>query len=367
MAGKLSYRKTGAKAFSHSRLEALDSCARKFEIEGKLGIKKYAPNVTFAFGHGFGEGVQAAVAGKSYEEAVWEVFSKWEVPLDMEGTKSDVANKKNFWECIEFIRIFYEHMNIDNEGHLNTSRKINWSEWEIAKFRDMDGNIKDAVELELLIDLGDGFYYEGHIDLVLKHKHKEHFAILELKTSSLSVMDAALYGYSPQPTGYMMVLDTFLVKDNPYATTSFDVFYLVGSPKDKTFYEYQFTKTPLHRTQWLSYIMGKMAMVETYEGIGLPYPINFKSCFGYRRRCPHYGTCHLPNSTLVTSTEHTSAYAEEASPPDIFVTLAEIIERQSDLLEEFEVINFMDESEISLSFSDKPTSNDYLLDVIRVE
>lgn len=355
----------GEKAFSHSRLEALDGCPRKFELSGKLNIRKRIKSLTFAYGHAFGEGVQALLAGKTFEEMIWEVFRDWEVPLDMAGYEAEQRNKKGFWDCIDTLEKFdYLRNNMDDNELLLNSRKIVWTDWEIAKFVSRNGEVKDAVELELEIDLGNGFFYEGHIDLVLKHKVSERFAVLELKTSGLHTVPQELFGNSPQPTGYMIALDTQLVKSNPDATTSFDVFYLVAQTKKKQFYEFQFTKTPLHRNQWLSYLLAKIDQVENLESRNLPYPINFKSCFSYNRPCEFYGLCHLPNEVIQRGNDMAESFDTELEPADISVTLDEIIERQVELLEKYEEIELIESRSYDLEVEGK---FDDLLDNILID
>ena len=194
MATKLSYRHMGAKAFSHSRLEMLDSCARKFELEGKLNVRQRRTNLTFAYGHAFGEGIQGLIEGKSFEQVVWEVFRDWEVDIDEVGFPSEVKNKKNFFDVIDMIEKFEIYISgEDAEGLEGNTRKIDWREWEVAQWKDYneDGSyvLKNAVELELEIDLGNGFYYEGHIDLVIKRKDRDHFMVVEIKSSGLSKVD----------------------------------------------------------------------------------------------------------------------------------------------------------------------------------
>lgn len=345
MAGKLTYRHTGAKALSHSRLEALDSCGRKFELEGKLNLRKCTQNLTFAYGHAFGEGVQAMFEGKSWNEIVWIMFSTWEVALDLRGYDSEVKNKKDFWNCLEVVERLFNHFNTGDATHYINSPQLDMDQWEIAKIRTESGDIKPAIELEFEVDCGDGYFYEGHIDLVLQHKHTKRFAILELKTSGLWNVHEALYGNSPQPTSYLMALDTALVgAESEELMMEFDVFYLVAQTSKQEFLEFKFTKTPLHRAQWIEYIVGKIAQIETYESLGISYPINFKSCLAFNRPCSKYGICHLPNEQIMSKWAEEgnldTAYGEEPTPPDFSTTLDAIIERNQKLLENYEVEHF---------------------------
>lgn len=373
MAVKLKYRKVGAKALSHSRLELLNTCARKFELEGKLNLRKRATNLTFAYGHGVGEGIQALISGKSLEAAIFEVFAGWEVDIGEVGFESEVRNRKNFLDCIDVVCLFSDYMQGAADNLCGNSQEINFPDWEIAQIKGADGEIRPAVELELAVDCGNDFLYEGHIDLVLKRKDSEKFAVLELKSSGLNRIQPAMYGNSPQPTGYMMALDAALVKKNPEATTSFTVFYLVVQTRKKKFFEFAFEKTPLHRTQWISFIIGNMERISNLEASGLPYPIDFHGCFAFNRACSYYGTCHLPNEVLKGGKEEATFDIEE-SEADISTSLEAILERQQHLLETYETIqltelsgtNLFDDMELS-GVSDRKMNNAIYFDSIEFD
>ena len=358
MAGKLSYRRLGAKALSHSRVDLLNTCPKKFELEGKLNLRKRETNLTFAYGHAFGEGVQALVEGKTFEETVFEIFCGWDVDIGEEGWDSEKRNKKSFWDAIDMVEKFQAYKSMENvEGLEGNTRAINWNEWEIANFKDHEGNIRPAIELELVVECGNGYTYEGHIDLVLKRKGVDQFAVLELKSSGMNNIQPAMYGNSPQATGYMIALDTFLVKDNPSSTTSFSVFYLVGQTRMKKFYEFAFEKTPLHRTQWISWLINTIDRVESLENCGLPYPIDFQGCFKYNRPCPHFGTCHLPNDILLQNhrkeEDGETTFALEETPADVIVTLEEILERQEELLATYQTIPLAHSGDLGITFDEE--------------
>lgn len=333
--GTLTYFHTGAKGFSHSRLDALDRCARKFELENKLGVRRGGNSVTFAYGHAFGEGVQKIIEGYTFEETVFHILCTWDYDIADDGYESDIRNNKNYFEVLNVLNRFYIMYINNSDTFMMNGKCIDWGVWEIAYFTNAKGETKPAIELELVIELGNDYFYEGHIDLVLKRKDSDHFAILELKTSSLNNIQPALYGNSPQATGYMMALDSHLVKTDPDATVSFDVFYLIAQAKKQEFVEFSFTKTPLHRAQWITFIFHKMDQVDRLEDMGLPYPPNYHSCFAYNRNCDYYGACHLPNEIIQRDIQDVS-FGVNDSEPDILVTLDEIIERQEHLTEIYE-------------------------------
>lgn len=334
---QLSYHHTGIKAGSHSRYDALNTCERKAEIEAKLGRVRKS-NQTFAYGHGFGEGVQAVFEGKSWRDVVFHVFSTWEIALDFVPTESEVKNKKDIWYCILAVEKFYLFFHNESfEEIFAEEPPIDFKEWEIAEVVTDEGETIKAVELEVVIECGDGHYYENHIDLVIRNKETGKFAILELKSSGLNKLHPSMFGNSPQPTGYMMGLDIALVgNDTIEAVVEFNVYYLILQTKTQMFTCYEFIKNPLHRLQWITYILAKQGQIDLLEERGLPYPPNFHGCYAYYRPCYWYGICHLDDAMIIRKHNLENTYAEPDKPPHFTVSLDDIITRQQALLEVYE-------------------------------
>lgn len=340
---KLNYRAVGFKALSHSRMDVARQCWLKWSLLHGHELSQRTKSRTFSYGHGFGHGIQCMLAGGTLEEAVFEVFRNWDTSFVHDGFESEMRNKKDYFELLEALEIFDRiRRNECDLTDFGNTRRIDWTEWEVAQWEDDEGNIKPAVEIELVIELGDGFLYEGHIDIIIKRKGADEFAVVELKTSGLTNIHEAIYGNSPQPLGYMMALDAHLVKANPDAVTNFSVIYLVLQTKSKRFYEFEFLKSPLHRNSFIAELISFKNFVMLNLENDMDFSPNYTGCFKYNQPCKFYGTCHLPTSNLIQmfrpESQDDSQFELDDSEPDIRVTLIELIERQLELLESVDII-----------------------------
>ena len=172
------------KLLSHSSIETLHSCPRKFEIYRMNYAPKEKGTIDTAFGHAVGVGVQELLISKSanetltttntsllseYQNAVWKMFLSWEVDIDEVKPKS----KKSFHAACLAVEKYQQQL-----------LPLLTSEWELAYFEG-----KPAVELGFIIKLPNDYYYRGYVDAVLVNKQEKRFRVLELKTTGLNVVD----------------------------------------------------------------------------------------------------------------------------------------------------------------------------------
>lgn len=158
-------------------------------------------------------------------------------------------------------------------------------EWELAYF-----NNKPATEVTFLLDLENGYYHAGHIDVVLRNRVSGKYLVLEIKTTAIKNVDEAQYGNSEQPLGYSLVLDA--IAENLDATNSFEVLYLVYSSTERKLIPFTFKKQRTERAEWLQDLLLDHSLISTYRKLSL-FPKRGNSCWSFGGRCPHYGTCDL--------------------------------------------------------------------------
>jgi hypothetical protein len=166
-------------------------------------------------------------------------------------------------------------------------------EYEVAYF---DG--KPAAELSFRIDLGDGFFYRGYVDLVLIHKPTGQYLILELKTSSANYVQPATYKNSAQAIGYGVVLDTIAP-----GVSSYGVQYLVYLTKLERFEGFDFPKTFRQRVQWIQDLLwDKKQIVDmnAFYGADGIWQVRGESCMNFGRECDYMDVCGLETSKLVS-------------------------------------------------------------------
>src|SRR6476469_2364039 len=134
---------------SYSSLLTLHSCPRKYELyklnaEIELNDSDPLRNITFAFGHVIGQGIQQVLEGKDWNTIVFNAFLMWHADLFEE----DARAKKSLFYALGAIQ------------RLHTMRQFGFlADWEIATTPEG----LPATELEFAIELPDGFLYRGSV------------------------------------------------------------------------------------------------------------------------------------------------------------------------------------------------------------
>ena len=280
------------KLLSHSSIETLHSCPRKFEIYRMNYAPKEKGTIDTAFGHAVGVGVQELLISKSanetsqtettntsllyeYQNAIWKMFLSWEVDIDETKPKS----KKSFHSACLAVEKYQQQL-----------LPLLTSEWELAYFEG-----KPAVELGFIIKLPNDYYYRGYVDAVLVNKKEKRFRVLELKTTGLNVVDVAQYKNSFQGVGYGVILDK-LASSMDYAADYY-VDYLVYKTVSQEFLTFPFLKTTYQRAKWLSQLLVETETIDLYLQKEL-FPTHGESCYNFYRQCQYFGICERENSEL---------------------------------------------------------------------
>lgn len=326
-AKQLDYYNQTVRGLSYSRQSLLRACPRKYEIYGKYNLKVRRESVTFAFGHAVGAGIQATLAGKSYNEVILAVLLEYDYPIDRCGEENEVRNKKSLWHAFSATDMFYKKYHGGAIPYLG--------DWEVAKFQ-KDGKTIDGVELTFVVDMGDGYTFEGHIDLVLFNPTLNRYLVLELKTSGGNVLHEMQFKNSSQPLGYGVVLDA--IAGNLQATASFDVLYLVFRTKQVEFVPFQFTKTYEDKARWLMELLldkDTQSMYETNEF----YPTNGSNCFSFFRPCEVDEYCKMSDEQLSHLSQANSGSQmhevnyRQMEEPTFMLDFDTLLERQQQLTE----------------------------------
>lgn len=268
----------GINILSYSTFDALHRCERKFKRNKiNLAINKDTPrvvfeqtNIDFAFGRAIESGVHATLLGKSKPEIFWDMFKAWDIPLWQVHPRN---YPKTFIDSLIAIDKFKFL-----QGEL-------FGGWEIAYF---DG--KPAIEVSMCIDMGNGFYYVGHADVILYNPMERRYRVLEIKTTGAKYVHAAMYQNSDQAIGYSIMLDN-IAKDMEESAT-FEVFYLVFCTSLDKWEKFDFSKSRSQRAGWINTILLDIQRINTYKSVNY-WPKRGRSCFDYSKPCPHFGVCDL--------------------------------------------------------------------------
>jgi hypothetical protein len=297
------------KQLSYSSLLTLHNCPRKFQLY-KLQAERAdsdtdgSGNVTFAYGHVVGEGIQDALQGKSEDTILWNMFLGWHADLFDDIPRQN----KNFYKAVMAVQKF---LSLQANGYL--------SDWELYYHDD-----KPAVELSFIIHFPNGFVYRGYVDAVLVHKTTREVMVLECKTTSATNLNAAQYKNSAQGIGYSIVLDV-LFPD----LSSYEVLYLVYKTKEMAYEQLPFTKSYLQRALWIRELLLDIDTIVMYEESSI-YPMHGESCYEYFRECEYLQSCTMSTSYLTTAITATDIdrIGAENSKYQIQLTLNDLIEAQ---------------------------------------
>lgn len=301
------------KQLSYSSLLTAHACLRKYQLyklraTAQLGSdeEERKGSLTFAFGHAVGTGVQEVFLGYPIEQIIWNMFCNWDVDLFEENPKQ----KKSFWLAVIAVQKFIA---MRNAGHLK--------DYEIVIH---DG--KPAVELGFCISFPDGFKYRGSVDAVLRHRITGKIVVLEVKTTSFTNLNPAMYKNSSQAVGYSVVLDKIFPE-----LSSYEVFYLPYKTKDMEWDYYPFPKSYLQRALWIQELLLDIEFIKSCETVGV-YPMRGESCLDFYRECEYYGICTLSTENLTQPlTEQMEAQIEaENAEYQIQLTIQDLIHSQLD-------------------------------------
>ena len=302
------------KLLSYSFLELLHTCPRKYQLtrlratpddEDPLAAKNQ--NVTFAFGHVVGDGIQDVMMGLSEEDVILRMFLGWHADLEDRNEKQ----VKSFYHAVAAVQQF---KHIRDNGFLD--------DYELMEYEG-----KPAAELSFLIELPDGFQMRGSVDAVLRHRESGEIMVLECKTSSASSLNPANFKNSAQGIGYSIILDVIAPE-----VSSYKVLYLVYLTKQMCFEPLPFIKSHTQKAQWIQELLLDVEILKLYENTGV-YPMYGGSCTAWFRDCEYLQVCTLSTKHIVPPrnddviVETNSTYKGEYS---IKLTLMDVISGQLD-------------------------------------
>ena len=297
------------KLLSYSSLLTLHACPRKYQLYRLKATEDISSpmaainqNITFAFGHVVGDGVQRIMAGQSEDKVIFQMFLDWHADLE----DRDEKRNKNFYLAIAAVQRF---ISMRNSGLFD--------EWEVLIY-----NGKPACELSFSIEFPDGYRMRGSVDCVLRHKVTGKVRVLELKTSSSVNLNPTGYKNSAQGIGYSVVLDVICPD-----ITSYEVIYLVYLTKGMHYEMFTFPKTYLQRATWIQELLLDIETIKLYDSTGV-YPMRGESCSDWGRDCEYLNQCTL--TTGLITTPYIAAKHEDKKVYDVKLTLMDLINAQMD-------------------------------------
>lgn len=272
------------KLLSHSSLNTLDGCGRKFELS-KLLNKEPEDDRHTVFGSAFGGGIELMVQGGSLRDAMWYAFTHWRA-ADLTPDERTEKDGKAFYDCIIGFRKFVQVL----ENFIK------------RKYTVLTINGKPASELGFRLELTDGFWYRGFIDVVLLDRETGELVVLELKTTKSTTVHPATFKNSGQALGYSLILDTIAHQSGVELGSSYKVIYLIYKTKSREFEIMPFDKYHVERANWLRQLVIKTQVIELYDRFDM-FPKMGQNCYAFFKPCEFFDTCNLSNSSLLAGKE----------------------------------------------------------------
>ena len=294
------------RTLSYSSLLSLHGCPRRFELTRLMPRDKIRDDDEhghLSFGDVVGRGIQEYFISSNRNKAIFTMFINWRDAID--ETKAE-KSAKTFWHAIHALDKFISF------------KEMYLSNYEVAYFQGTP-----AAELGFKIDFGNGFTYRGFIDLLLIHKTKRTFRVLECKTTGSYNVDEAMYKNSGQALGYGLVVDRIAYDLN--LSNEYTVLYPVYLTRSLEWKEFLFPKSDVSRANWLQSILISVGHIQQYSELQF-FPMHGQSCFAYNKQCKFFGMCTMSNTTL--GLENAKVEKDDDSKYQFLFTIQELIEAQ---------------------------------------
>lgn len=276
---------------SHSMEEVLNSCPRKFQIAklaaGSAEGRPRYNNVTFAFGHAVGAGVAVYDKTQSLRSAIWAAFLAWDIDLFAhEEHRPPRPDPKKSFAFVVYALEKYAAWYAENMMDQYEVVELEATVCVDLETGDQGGEyISDGKYGDEITPCVPTQYHTGHIDELLRHKVSGNLRVKENKTTSLTVVDPAMYANSNQTLGYSVVVAQF-------GAAEYDVLYTVYSSTEMRWISFDFPKTRLSRAQWLKTETQQAEVIRIYADDDF-FPMRGSSCYSYNRQCEHFGSCNM--------------------------------------------------------------------------
>jgi hypothetical protein len=254
---------------SHSSLETLHTCERKWQLEKLLVDPSVREeNEHTVYGRAFGAGVATYMVTQDPDVALYQAWLTYWPELESE--------KKSIPMCMSALMSAFPELD------------TLLMEYEVATF-----NGRPAVELSFRLDITEEYYFVGYIDLVLRHRFTNIYSVWDAKSTGLQLLDLSpLYRNSGQVLGYSVAIDRIVGE----SLSSYGVGFIASQVdarrlKAKT-HIFSWDKTLLDRLKWFMTLGLDVKKLEQMAELG-HYPMRGHSCLSFNRPCRYFGVCNL--------------------------------------------------------------------------
>lgn len=304
---------------SHSTLQTLESCPRKFEFSKLFQNPKHEDSLATGFGTALHRGFQDWLINHDYNHAVYQMMLAYPWELG-ESPMKDRSAEGALALLDEMIKQFPEER------------------YELAYIEDADGNKLPCVEVpfKLIFDEMPSLsmtsrtvegsackfiplFYVGYMDLVLYDKVENKFIVIDIKTTSDRLEDLSpKYKFSDQTVPYGLVLNKLM----GLLLDELEVGYYTARPSlmDPKVELYRFYKSGDDLADWAKGMASSLNNL-AYWFKNCYFPRTRNGCSFFGRTCPYYNYCQDRN---IKRTQIQLAYDGEMSPALPFETWCEV-------------------------------------------
>lgn len=306
------------KQLSHSSDTVLHACGRKYELYKLL---PYVPGLIeeddrhTAFGSTVGVGIAELLTSKSRNKATLAALLTWKKLLDDDDGERD---RKTFWFAVNALNRFagYQATELGN--------------LELAML-----NGRPATEIGFTINAGDGFFYRGFIDAVLRDTRSNELVVYENKTTKSRTIHEATFQNSGQALGYGLILDKVSQQMQVPMKSSYRVIYGIYKTLEMDWEFMKFMKSHTQRAKWIKNLLINKQYIADRAADDY-FPMHGESCFSFFRACPYFGICEVSNSKMFPKGV-AAVKLERKEKYDFQFDLLEIIDSQLKKQEEEEL------------------------------
>lgn len=262
---------------SHTILGDLVECERKFEMNVMLNNPKALGDEWQASWHirgtAYGAGIQAYLMTGDIE------FAQLVCWLSYYPENEDLLRVPTISQARTLNNLFL------SKDKLDAIRK----RYTVAIF-----NGKPAIELSFKLTSQYGWYYIGHIDIVLYDTELNIYVVFEIKTTLAKYADLRpMYQNSGQGIGYSVALDTIVGEK----LSQYGLLYLVCRDKNNSDFipdieVFPFKKNLVDRLRWFYTLQMDIERLEQMRTLGL-FPMRGNACVSFGKTCQHFGFCNL--------------------------------------------------------------------------
>lgn len=281
---------------SHSSMQTLHSCPRKFEFSKLFNHRKWDESLAASVGSALHKAFQNYLETGDMEQATWALIESYPIHLN-----DNPMNDRSIETCYSVLCAMVNHPRL--------------GEYELAYF-EKDGKSVPAIEVPFEIHLtGLDFpvpvRYIGFIDAIFYDKVYDTYIVVDIKTTRQNLKDySAAYQFSEQCLPYALVIEQLLGQSiNSLKVMYYNCYIDMINPRIGL---YTFDKDADDVQDWVRGLKVDLASVDTFAKLGW-FPRHTGSCISFNKPCKNSDLCVQRDIDLI---QELILLNHEPAPPE---------------------------------------------------